>query len=75
MFWLFKNPTPGGFADNFIKNKDRFDIDTDGRVTLRMDNEETIKSIQEQIRKLRLLNPKMHTTDEQPSETADDGDS
>ncbi|HFU0228934.1 TPA: hypothetical protein ACGTRQ_003532 [Vibrio parahaemolyticus] len=55
MFWMFKSLKPGGMADNFIKNKERFNIDEDGRVTLRMDNEETIKSIQEQIRKLERI--------------------
>ncbi len=56
MYWMFKRLKPGGMADNFIKNKECFNIDEDGRVTLRMDNEQTIKAIQEQIKKLKHIN-------------------
>ncbi|EGQ7676528.1 hypothetical protein ABVD54_004909 [Vibrio parahaemolyticus] len=71
MFWFFKSPTPGGLADNFIKNKERFDIDDDGRVTLRMDNDETIKSIQEQIQKLKFIHVKRESQSPQEAQEVD----
>ncbi len=34
MLWMFKSPIPGGLAENLIKNKEKLDIDCDGRVTI-----------------------------------------
>ncbi|HBC3365100.1 hypothetical protein ACEWBT_24410 [Vibrio parahaemolyticus] len=55
MLWMFKSPIPGGLAENLIKNKEKLDIDCDGRVTLRMESEEALRPIQAQIRLLRKI--------------------
>lgn len=55
MLWMFKSPIPGGLEEKLIKNKERLDIDCNGRVTLRMESEEALRPIQAQIRLLRQI--------------------
>ncbi|EHJ9983632.1 hypothetical protein J7Y46_004870 [Vibrio parahaemolyticus] len=55
MLWIFKRPIPGGLEESLIKNKERLNIDCDGRVSLRIESEEALRPIQAQIKLLRKI--------------------